>query len=69
MSTLKGRRVGADGMDRVWQYAGMFIITIAGWILWCIFTHSNSFEPSVNVMALFIGALAFDIWWKTGPFK
>ncbi|MFZ3251099.1 MAG: hypothetical protein WA214_19675 [Pseudolabrys sp.] len=56
-------------MDRVWQYAGTFIITIAGWILWCIFTRSNSFEPSVNVMALFIGALAFDIWWKTGPFK
>jgi hypothetical protein len=47
----------------------MFIITIVGWILWRIFTHSNSFEPSVNVMALFIGALAFDIWWKTGPFK
>ncbi|MGB8044372.1 MAG: hypothetical protein WCF66_15540, partial [Pseudolabrys sp.] len=67
--TLKGRRVGAGGMDRVWQYAGTFIITIAGWILWCIFTRSNSFEPSVNVMALFIGALAFDIWWKTGPFK
>jgi hypothetical protein len=69
MSALKGLRAEAEGMDRVWQHARMFIITIAGWVLWRIFTHSGSFEPSVDVMALFIGALAFDTWWNTRPFK
>ena len=46
-------------VDRVWQYAGTFIVTVAGWLLWCIFTR-DSFVPTVEVVALFIGALAFD---------
>ena len=49
-------------MDRVWKYGGASIITVAGWILWCTFTHRNSFVPTVNVVALLIGALAFDVW-------
>jgi hypothetical protein len=56
-------------LDRVWQYVGTFIVTVVGWILWCIFTQRGSFAPTVNVMALFIGALAFDLWRNTGPFK
>ena len=56
-------------MDRVWQYAGTFIVTVVGWILWCIFTQRGSFVPPVELMALFIGALAFDVWWNTEPFK
>jgi len=56
-------------MDRVWQYAGTFIVTVVGWILWCIFTQRGSFVPTVEVMAMFIGVLAFDIWRNTGPFK
>ena len=56
-------------MDRVWQYAGTFIFTVVGWILWCIFAQRGSFVPTGEVMAFFIGALAFDIWRNTGPFK
>jgi hypothetical protein len=56
-------------LDRVWQYVGTFIVTVVGWILWCIFTQRGSFAPTVNVMALFIGALAFDLWRNTGPFE
>ena len=54
-------------MDRVWKYGGASIITVAGWILWCTFTHRNSFVPTVNVVALLIGALAFDVWRNTRP--
>ena len=56
-------------MDRVWQYAGTSIVTVVGWILWCIFTQRGSFVPTVEVMVLLVGALAFDIWRHTGPFK
>ena len=56
-------------MDRVWQYAGTLIVTVAGWTFWCMFTHRDSFVPTFEAMALFIGALAFDIWRNTGPFK
>ena len=56
-------------MDRVWQYAGTFIVTVVGWILWCIFTQRGSFVPTVDVMVFSIGALTFDLWRNTGPFK
>ena len=56
-------------LDRVWQYVETFIVTVVGWILWCIFTQRGNFAPTVNVMALFIGALAFDLWRNTGPFE
>ena len=56
-------------MDRVWPYVGAFIVTVAGWILWCMFTHRESVVPTVEVMALFIGALAFDVWRNSRPFK
>ena len=35
-------------VDRVWQYAGTFIVTVVGWILWCIFTQKGSFVPTVG---------------------
>ena len=64
-------------MDRVWQYAwtgvwnyaGTFIVTVAGWMFWCMFTRRDSFVPTGDVVALFIGALAFDIWWNTRPLE
>ena len=63
------RWVGEEGMvDRVWQYGGTFIVTVAGWMLWCIFTR-DSFVPTVEVVALFIGALAFDLWRNSRPFE
>ena len=54
--------VGGEGIDRVWQYVGALIVTVTGWMFWCMFTHRDSLVPTVEVMALFIGALAFDIW-------
>ena len=56
-------------MDRVWHYAGTFIVTLVAWILWCIFTQRGSFVPTVDVIALFIGVLCFDIWRNAGPSK
>ena len=50
------------------KYAGTFIVTVAGWLLWCIFTR-DSFVPTVEVVALFIGALAFDLWRNSRPFE
>jgi hypothetical protein len=61
--------LGGEGMDRVWQYAGTFIVTVVGWILWCIFTQRGSFVPTVDVMVFSIGALTFDLWRNTGPLK
>jgi hypothetical protein len=48
-------------MDTVSRYAGTTILTIAGWVLWCLFSRRNGFVPPVEVIALFIGALAIDI--------
>ena len=56
-------------MDGVWKYGWASIITVAGWILWCIFTQGDSFVPTVEVIALFIGALAFDVWRNTQPLE
>ena len=56
-------------MDRVWKYSTTFIVTVAVWIFWCLFTRRDSFVPTQDVVALFIGALAFDIWWSTRPLE
>ena len=56
-------------MDRVWNYAGTFIVTVAGWMFWCMFTRRDSFVSTGDVVALFIGALAFNIWWNTRPLE
>ena len=56
-------------MDRVWQYAGTFIVTVVGWILWGIFAQRGSFVPTVDVMVFSIGAPLSNIWRNTGPLK
>jgi hypothetical protein len=54
-------------MDTVSRFAGTTILTIAGWVLWCLFSRRNGFVPPVEVIALFIGALAIDILRNARP--
>lgn len=53
-------------MDTVSRHAGTTILTIAGWVLWCLFSRRNSFVPPIEVIAVFIGALAIDILRNAG---
>src|SRR5262249_50094447 len=58
---LHSVKTGEPAFRRVFGHS------IAGWILWCLFEHEDIFEPPVDVVAVFIGAFAFDIWRNTGP--
>jgi hypothetical protein len=53
-------------MDTVARYAGTIILTVAAWVLWCLFSRRNSFVPPIEVIAVFIGALAIDILRNAG---
>ncbi len=52
---------GTNGMDTVARYAGTIILTVAAWVLWCLFSRRNGFVPPIEVIAVFVGALAIDI--------
>jgi len=56
-------------MDTLSRYVGTLILTVAGWMFWCLFTRRDSFAPPIEVIALFIGAVAIDILRNTRPFK
>jgi len=56
-------------MDTVSRYAGTVILTIAVWVLWCLFSRRSSFMPPIEVVALFIGAFAIDILRNAGPLE
>ena len=53
-------------MDTVSRHAGTTILTMAGWVLWCLFSRRNSFVPPIEVIAVFLGALAIDILRNAG---
>ncbi len=56
-------------MDTLSRYAGSLILTVAAWMLWCLFTQRHDLVPPVEVIAVFIGAVAIDVLRNAGPLK